>query len=369
MNNPDTSSEHFHGSDLQKVEAKYHIKASDIISFSANVNPLGLSDKLKAELSSHLDCLTAYPDREYTALRNVIADYCGCNADHVVVGNGSSELISLFIRALAPKKSLILGPTYSEYMNEAKGAGSEASYFELKESEGFVLDEAALISALADDTSLLVICNPNNPTGGAIRRSVLDRIAQHCRSIGCFVLIDETYVEFASDMDDITAVPLAEKYTNLALLRGVSKFYSSPGLRLGYALCSDTGLRQRISMQQVPWSINSLAEVAGRLMFTDTAFQQQTRDLIFSERKRLTKRLSENPLLKVYPSDSNFILVKLLTSDVTAASLFDAAMRLGMMIRDCSTFCFLDESFFRFCIMDPSDNDRLMECIEKCLSK
>ena len=94
--------EHFHGSDLEKIEAVYGIKKEDIISFSANVNPLGVSFRLKETLTNHIDAITTYPDREYTSLRKCIADYVHTNYENIVVGNGSTELISLFIQIAHP---------------------------------------------------------------------------------------------------------------------------------------------------------------------------------------------------------------------------------------------------------------------------
>ena len=116
--------DHFHGSDLEKIEEIYGIKKEEIVSFSANVNPLGVSPLLKHTLSDQIDAITSYPDREYTSLRRCIAAYCGTETENVIVGNGSTELISLFIQVEHPKKALVIGPTYSEYEREiALGGG------------------------------------------------------------------------------------------------------------------------------------------------------------------------------------------------------------------------------------------------------
>ncbi|MEG2773977.1 MAG: aminotransferase class I/II-fold pyridoxal phosphate-dependent enzyme, partial [Acetivibrio sp.] len=110
--------EHFHGSDLEQIEASYGIKKEDIVSFAANVNPLGISSQLRETLVSHIDAITSYPDRDYTPLRKAIAEYIHADFEAILVGNGSTELISLFIQCLHPDKTLILGPTYSEYERE-----------------------------------------------------------------------------------------------------------------------------------------------------------------------------------------------------------------------------------------------------------
>ena len=107
--------EHFHGSDLEKIEEIYGIPKENIISFSANVNPLGISYDLRKELPKHLDAITRYPDREYTSLRKCIGEYVHTDYENILVGNGSTELISLVAQIMQPKNALIVGPTYSEY--------------------------------------------------------------------------------------------------------------------------------------------------------------------------------------------------------------------------------------------------------------
>lgn len=121
----------FHGSDLEKIEQIYGIKKEEITGFGANVNPLGLSPFMKDYLAAHLDVLCAYPDRNYTALRRAIADYTGADAENIMVGNGSTELISAAIQAIHPHAAVVLGPAYSEYERELTLAGSVLHYYDL----------------------------------------------------------------------------------------------------------------------------------------------------------------------------------------------------------------------------------------------
>ena len=125
--------DHFHGSDLEKIEEIYHIKKEDIISFSANVNPLGISPLLREKLSSRIDAITTYPDREYTALRKSIASYADTDYENIIVGNGVTELISLFMQIRKPNKAIIIGPTYSEYEREISLNKGHSYYYPLKE--------------------------------------------------------------------------------------------------------------------------------------------------------------------------------------------------------------------------------------------
>ena len=143
--------DHFHGSDLEKIEEVYGIRKEDIISFSDNVNPLGISGHLRDSLSAHLDAITTYPDREYKELRRTIAGYIGTDAEHIAVGNGSTELISLAVRVLHPAKALLPEPTYSEYEREIRLAGGELVRCELKKENRFLPDMQELEEKLTDD--------------------------------------------------------------------------------------------------------------------------------------------------------------------------------------------------------------------------
>ena len=124
--------EHFHGSDLEKIEKYFGIPKEQITGFGANVNPLGISKKMKDGLAAHIDAVTTYPDPEYTELRSHISGYTGCRPEQILVGNGCTELISLFIQINHPKKALIVSPTYSEYEREVRLNGGEVLYYALK---------------------------------------------------------------------------------------------------------------------------------------------------------------------------------------------------------------------------------------------
>lgn len=357
----------FHGSDLEKIEAFYGIPKNEIVSFSANVNPLGISYQLKNTLAEQLDAITSYPDRDYKELRMCIAEYTNAQIDHIIVGNGSTELISLFIQTQKPKKALILGPTYSEYEREISLGGGTSMYYPLDEENEFQLNVKDFCKNLNDSYDLLVLCNPNNPTSTAISRKDMRKILDTCLRYGIFVMIDETYVEFSDDEKTISSVKLTNYYTNLIILRGTSKFFAAPGLRLGYAITGNKDVCKAINTRKNPWTINSLADIAGKLMFPDKEYIQKTRELISSERERLYNELSTWENVKVYKCSGNFMLLKILKEDVTSDMLFDHCIRRKLMIRNCSSFPFLDHSFVRFCFMMPEDNDRLLAAFAELL--
>lgn len=354
----------FHGSDIEKICEYYHLQKDAVVNFGANVNPLGLPEKVKDALASHLDILSAYPDREYASLRAVIGNYCNIPADFILPGNGSSELISLLIETLAPKRALILGPTYSEYSRELSLLGSSQDYYHLKEKDGFALDTEDLCQTLASGGyDLLILCNPNNPTSSAILRGDMERLLTFCSGRNVFVMIDETYVEFAPDINAVTSVPLTEQFPCLCVLRGVSKFFAAPGLRLGYAVTGNRKLLQKMKERQIPWSLNSIGAFAGEQLFLDTGYISRTRELISGERDRIYTVLRQISGFKVYAPYANFFLVKIEKPKTTASDLFETCIRQGLMIRDCSSFQCLDGEFIRFCIMNPEENSRLLECL------
>ena len=353
----------FHGSDIEKICEVYHLDPKNIIKFGANVNPLGLSENVKQQLASRLDILSSYPDRDYTTLRNTISEYCNVPAEFILPGNGSSELIALLIQERNPKHTLILGPTYSEYSRELSFSGSTQEYYHLREEDNFVLNVDDLCQTLEGNYDFLIICNPNNPTSSAITREDLQKLLTFCAEKNIFVMIDETYVEFAPDISEITAVTLTKEFTNLMVLRGVSKFYAAPGMRLGYGLTGNLDFLKKMKEKQVPWSLNSLGALAGELMLQDKDYIHRTRELILSERTRLLQALVEIPTYKTYPAYANFILLKIQKPVLTSYDVFDACIRQGLMIRDCSSFECLDGEYIRFCIMNLEDNTRLLNIL------
>lgn len=355
----------FHGSDIEKICSYYHLDKEAIVNFGANVNPLGLSRQVKSAIASHLDLLSSYPDREYTSLCGTISEYCGIPADFILPGNGSSELISLLIEERAPKHTLILDPTYSEYSRELSFSGSAQEYYHLREDRSFELDTEDLCSALENSgCDFLILCNPNNPTSSAVMHDDLRRLLSFCADRGIFVMIDETYVEFAPDVNAVTAVPLTKDFSNLMVLRGVSKFFAAPGLRLGYAVSGNLGFLKKMKEKQTPWSLNSIGAFAGELMLKDTEYIEKTRSLILSERDRMYHALSEMPGCTVYTPYANFILVRIRKEGLTSFDVFEKCIKRGLMIRDCSSFRCLDGEFIRFCIMMPEDNTKLLDVLK-----
>lgn len=359
---------HFHGSDIEAASVFYNIPQDQIICYSSNVNPLGLSATLKQKMADNLDLFSSYPDRNYTNLKSALAKYNQANSEYFLVGNGSTEMISVLIKTRRPKKALIIAPTYSEYERELSLIGCSLNEYILNEEKDFKLDLNDFEHTLeSQGYELVILCNPNNPTSSALTVKELKELLHLCQRNNCFLMIDETYIEFTEDIHNFTAMSLLDEFDNFIVLRGVSKFFAAPGMRFGYAATSNQELHQAFTRLQNPWSLNSLAAYAGEVMFFDTEYIQKTKNFIISEKNRMLDALSRIPTLKVYPAYANFILVKILNPTFTSHDIFDQLMKKGLMVRDCSSFGSLNGEYFRFCIMHQEENSILIESIKEIL--
>ncbi len=363
-------SKNVHGGDLDEISREYGIEKSSILNFSGNVNPLGLPLSVKKAIAENVELAEGYPDVSYVALRAAIAEYTGADAENIVTGNGSTELITAVIKAVMPKKAVLISPAYSEYLRVLDSIGCETKLSPLSEENDFMPDISAL--PITDETDMLVICNPNNPTGSYLTADETEEIVKRCKALGCFVMTDETYVEFSDPQKRISAVELTKKYDNIAVIRGTSKFFACPGLRLGYAVIGSRDIVGRdivgsVNAAKDLWSVNVFAELAGCVMFTDRGFINATTELINTERQRFIDELGSIEGLKLYPTQSNFFLAEIL-GELTSREVFLALIKKNILIRDAKDFPFLNEKFIRFCILSHEENTLLIEALKELLN-
>lgn len=359
-----TNKYYFHGSDIELIKSQYNIDDNNLVNFAANVNPLGLSQNLTKQLD--INVISSYPDRHYTALKEAISSYTKAPSNTILVGNGTSELISTFIRYIRPVKAMIVGPTYSEYEHEVSLSGGQSYYLPLYEENDFMLDVDSLINRLDKSIDMLIICNPNNPTSSCVDLISMRKILDACKENHIYVMVDETYIEFAPNITAYSAVSLTRYYNNLIVLRSMSKFFASPGLRLGYAIIDNYNMISEINKSSKPWMVNSIATSAGVIMLSDKNYIDTTTSLINAERDYCYNSVLELDGYKPYKPYANFMLVKINKASLTSEDIFENAIQQGMLIRDCSSFPFLTDNYFRFCFMKHEDNVRLIECIASC---
>ncbi|MBR1522845.1 MAG: aminotransferase class I/II-fold pyridoxal phosphate-dependent enzyme [Lachnospiraceae bacterium] len=357
--------EAFHGSDVEKIEELYGIPAEEIISFAANVSPLGVSEKYLQGITEKLRSVERYPDREYTALRKALGRYCKAEPRHMIVGGGSSELIGAVIKHKKTPKALIIAPAYAEYERNVNIAGGEADYYYLKSEDGFEFDIDDICGALSPEYDILIVCNPVNPTSTAVASKDIERLLDKCDELGIVCAVDETYIDFADEAYDVS--PLTKKHPCLFVIRSMSKFFCAPGLRLGFGITSNESLLREIGENKDPWSVSSLSNEAAILMLSDEAYIKKVKKYMSEERDRICKKLDElkNTGISYIRPKANFVLVRLPGHGPSSHELFERAVRERMMIRDCADFRGLDETYIRFCFMMREDNDRLLSLIKE----
>lgn len=350
-----------HGANIFEISRDYGFDIEDIVDFSSNINPLGPSEKAKQYLIDHMELISSYPDTDYINLKKEIADYINLDMDDLLLFNGTTEGLINYIKLINPMNSLILSPCYSEYENELNKISSKIFYYNLLEENNFEIDLDKLISIINRfNIELFIFANPNNPTGTILDKDQIEKLLTNTR---CKILIDETYIEF-TDQEKFSASRLCKKYENLIVLRGLSKFFAMPGIRLGYSINSSKNLKDMISNKQMLWNINILAAILAEKSFADKEYRKTVFDFISEQRQEIFSRLDKIKDIKYYKSYGNFILCKIL-NDKKAKDLRDYLLTKAMVIRDCSNFNNLDEKYFRFCILNDDENKKLLDQIEK----
>ena len=378
----------FHGGNIYKVFREKNLK--EILDYSSNINPYGIPESLKKRITENLEILERYPDPDYVELREKLAHLNNVNMSDIVLGNGATEIIFLFMKVINPKKILIVSPTFGEYERAVKAVGTsrnsidlscsddnknienkeiEIEYFELKESDDFNLNIGNLKNELEKKYDLLIICNPNNPTGKFLKLAETEEILKECNKYDTKLFIDEAFIEFLADGMKESIINTEENKKNLFVTRAFTKFFAIPGLRLGYGMYFDKELEQKISEKKEPWSVNNIAEMAGLTVLDDTEYIEKTLKWITKEKIYMYEKLNEISGIKVYETEVNFITgkidEKLFLEGLNVKILREKMLEQGILIRDASNFKFLDERFFRLAIKDRASNDRVIEAMKE----
>ena len=382
----------FHGGNIYKIFREKNIK--EILDYSSNINPYGIPESLKKRITENLEILERYPDPDYVELREKLAYLNKVDVSNIILGNGATEIIFLFMKVINPKKILIAAPTFGEYERAVKATERvenssilgdsnkkkddenscgkqkiKIEYFELKESDDFKLNIHNLKNELEKKYDLLIICNPNNPTGKFLKLDETEEILRECNKYNTKLFIDEAFIDFLKDGMKESIINTKEDKQNLFVTRAFTKFFAIPGLRLGYGIYFDKNLEKEISEKKEPWSVNNIAEIAGLTVLDDTKYIEETLKWIAEEKTYVYEKLNEINGIKVYETEVNFITgkidEKLFSEGLNVKILREKMLEQGILIRDASNFKFLDERFFRLAIKDRKNNDRVIETLKK----
>ncbi|MGI6776964.1 MAG: threonine-phosphate decarboxylase CobD [Acetivibrionales bacterium] len=359
---------HIHGGNIYKASEQYGLDMNNILDYSANINPLGMPQMLRDILISGIDNLANYPDIECTQLVNSISEYLAVDKSRIVVGNGAVEIIFLMFEVLRPKMVYMPAPTFAEYARAAEKYGVEVRFYELKEKDEFRLDMDDFMFQMPQEAGCIFLCNPNNPTSTLYEKHDLIKLCSFCRERGVLLAIDEAFIELTVKGNQNSMVEFLEEYNNLFVIRAFTKVFSIPGLRLGYGLGSREVIRQ-LWDAKLPWSVNALACSAGRALSCGQDYMDRTARWLEEEKCFMYNALKRIPFLKAFKPQSNFILVKILSENLTSYKLRDIMASEGILIRDASNFTYLNSSFFRIAVKDRKSNEKLLTTLDRVLKE
>ena len=353
-----------HGGDIWKASLSSGIRPVDLIDFSSSINPLGLPKAAKAGFEKSICFAGSYPDPDALALKNALSGFHKIPAKNILPANGSTELIYLLPRVLKPKNALIIGPAFSEYRRSLELSGSNVFEFTLKEKNGFLLDENALMGRLKrGHYGLMYIGNPSNPLGALLRKDLLIRLANACRDRKTVMVVDEAFIDFS---EKHSLKKEAVKSRNIIVLRSMTKFFSMAGLRLGY-MVAESGMIKRFSLKLQPWTVNTPAAMTAIGALSDREYVRKTFKWLDREKAFLAKGIESISGLKPYHSDANYMTVKIASAGFDALRLYKRLFKKGMLIRPLHDFSGLNKRFFRIAIKKRRENMALIRELKRIL--
>lgn len=342
------------GRSADDVARAYGISPDQIIKLGSNENALGPSPRAVEAIKRHLDKISVYPSYGYVELKDAIARYLGCSHERIVVGNGSDDLLNTLVRyLLVPGDQAIIPiPTYTYYEVLVEAVHGTCVY--VNRAEDFSVDIDNIIGAITDNTKLVFVCAPNNPTGNAIEKAALKRLL---KSTEALVVLDEAYAEFSTE----SHVDLVNHFDNLAVCRTFSKAFGLAGLRLGYAVL-DSDLARAYDKHMLAFSVNQLAVKGGVAALTDSAFLERTVSMVTQGRRFLREKFP----MKTYPTEANFVFVD--TAPYAAQEVSEYLLRRGIIVRNCDTFRGCSNSHIRITVGQPWQNSALLDAMNEFLN-
>jgi len=370
-----------HGGNIYRISEESGIPKERLMDFSASINPLGVSRMVQTEIKKEMKNLHNYPDTDTKELRDKIAEYHGIDPERILCGNGSTELIYLIPRALKPEKVLIPAPTFSEYERACRTTSYklQVKSYKLRRENNFEINTDEFISAMEGRGSskrrtpngstelaevselkcnMAFLCNPNNPTGRLLTKDSVLKIADAAKRLKCYLVVDEAFIDFCPQESVIKHV---EDNLYLIVLRSMTKFYALAGLRMGYGVFHQD-VAKRIRAFKEPWTVNTLAQRAVIAALSDNAYVDESMKLNKNEKGFLEDGFKELGI-KFFPSEANFYLLKI--ND--AGRIYEALKKKGIIVRDCSNFRGLDNSYIRIAVKARRENETLINALRHAM--
>ena len=355
-----------HGGNIYKKAKELGLSESQLIDFSANISLLGLPEHIRRAMTDSIDGIINYPDPDCTELKAAIARADGVKSESITCGNGGADLLYRLAFGLQPGKVLLAVPAFVEYEEACTAAGASMVYYRMKEDFRIGEDFPEYIT---EDIDLVIICNPNNPTGILTPRDQVLAILDRVREKGCRLMVDECFLEICTHEEEYTVKPwvdgddLHQAYRNLIILKSFTKLYAMPGVRLGYMLCSDPEVIRRVNHAGQAWSVSHIAQQAGLAALSHPEYKD---DVIAETGKELSYMKEEIGKLPVrlYDGQANYLFFR--TPGIT--DLDTRLERYGILIRNCSNYVNLGDDYWRIGIRKHDDNQKLIEALKKELA-
>ena len=321
--------------------------AGDWLDFSANINPLGLSEKIFRTLTENLRGVVNYPDPNASELKRAISNRYDVPEKNLVVLNGAAEFFYLYLSVVRPARVVIPVPSFSEYERAAKAATCDVKYFFTSAEENFSLDVDKLE---VNSSDCVIIGRPNNPTGNLLAAEKILQLAEFAS-----VIVDESFIDFL-DVESVRKF-VSEK---ISVVQSLTKIFAIPGLRLGFAVVEEN-LARKLNLSKDVWNVNFLAQKAGVAALSDENFLQRTRIWLELEKKFFAERLSNLRGVEIFPPTANFILFR----HEQAPKILNELRREKILLRSCANFAGLDEHYLRSAIRSREENRSLFNVLEK----
>jgi len=343
----------------QQVHGGDVYRHPDVIDFSSNINPLGPPVSVINAATDSLKRIAHYPDIFYSELRKSLSGYEGVQEDMIICGNGAAELIFSLVLALKPKQALVPAPTFAEYEQALTASGCEVCHYMMKSD--FNID-SGILEAITPEYNVLFLCTPNNPTGFLIEPELLREIIKRCKTCGVFLVIDECFQDFIAKPKAYTMKGELTAAENLFILKAFTKRYAMAGIRLGYGLCSDQKLLERMNQVTQPWNVSIPAQAAGVAALKETAYVEAARQLVQEESTFLKQEMRKLPL-HIYDSQANYIFFE------GPINLYEQCLTRGILIRSCCNYPGLKPGFYRIAVKTHEENKILIQILQQICSE
>lgn len=347
-----------HGGNLRRLAELAGCDPTEILDFSANMNPLGPPSWLGNEVGQALRDVVNYPDPECTDLIMAACEVYKVWPTQVLAGNGASELIQAAAAIGGVRKAVIPSPAYVDYRRSARLAHLPVEEVAMAAEDGFRIDFPKLARHMKEP-ALVFLCRPNNPTGLSFSADDLRDVAEMFPL--CRFVVDESFAEF---MPEDTDRLIKDRPDNVITILSLTKFFAIPGLRLGLAFAHPEPIL-RMRRRLPPWSVNTLAQRVGARCLRDRTYATKTREHTRMLRENLVAGLREVPGLSVYPSEANFLFCKLERIGADAKPLQEKLLKDRVAIRLCGNYHGLDDRWFRVAVRTEEENERLIRALKR----